>query len=279
MMGSYMGNVGHLMQHWTLCESLTVASNNVTGLNYIDAHAMAPWATQCPRPSHEFVCVRDRLPGEGSAYQRVWHRITNLHQTKGYPSSAAFVHELWNGPHSLLLCERNPNTAAEIMEWLVEVGPDPNLMVQGPFNGTYVGDWRCRFSDGLPAPRDVCLPEDSLTLVSFDPYKYDRRSVEDGEEGDLYPEDIVRVLRALRDVTSGILLQISTYSTGPRGQNSQEAVLRSINAILSLHEFGNVAAVRENERMMSLVYARHVEWNNKLGHLPEDYDDWRRPCR
>ena len=25
MMGEYKGNVGHLMQHWTLCELLTVA--------------------------------------------------------------------------------------------------------------------------------------------------------------------------------------------------------------------------------------------------------------
>ena len=124
-MGSYMGNVGHLMQHWTICELLTVASNHVAGLNYIDAHAMAPWATQRTRPDREFDCVRDGLPGQGSAYQRAWHRITNLHQTEGYPSSAAFVHELWNRRYSLLLCEQRLETAAEIMQWLVDVGPRP----------------------------------------------------------------------------------------------------------------------------------------------------------
>ncbi len=199
----------------------------------------------------------------------------------GYPSSAAFVHEIWNAPHSLLLCEKNPDTAAEIAKWLDKVGPSPNLTVQEPFNGVFVGDWRRRFSAGLPAPLDVCLPKDSLTLVSFDPYKYDRRSGEDedGEGGDLYPEDLVRVLRALEAVPGGILLQISTYNTAPRRQNSQDAVIRSIDAILSLHDFDKVAVVREDERMMALVHARHVEWGNKLRCLSEGYDKWRRPQR
>lgn len=279
IMGSCMGNVGHLMQQWTLCELLTVARGHFAGLNYIDAYAMPPWATQRTRPNHEFDRVRDGLPGQGSAYQLAWHRITNLRQTEGYPSSAAFVHALWNGPHSLLLCEKDPNIAAEVNRWMVEVGRDPNVNVNEQFNGAYAGDWRCRFADGLPDPRDVCLPEDSLTLVSFDPYKYDRSSGEDGEEGDLYPEDIVRVLEALKDVTSDILLQISTYRTAPRDLNAQEAVIRSVNAILSLHGFNNVAIVSENERMMSLVYAHHVEWGNQIYRLREGYDEWRRPWR
>ncbi len=77
-MGSYMGNVGHLMQHWTLCELLTVASDNVSGLNYIDAHAMAPWATLRAKPtksSSEFNRVRDGLLSDGSAYERAWHSV------------------------------------------------------------------------------------------------------------------------------------------------------------------------------------------------------------
>ena len=39
-MGTYMGNVGHFMQHWTLCETLAAAQKHYSGLNYIDAHAM-----------------------------------------------------------------------------------------------------------------------------------------------------------------------------------------------------------------------------------------------
>ena len=45
-MCAYAGNVGHLMQHWTLCKLLVIACrHNVPGLNFIDAHAMAPLAT------------------------------------------------------------------------------------------------------------------------------------------------------------------------------------------------------------------------------------------
>ena len=92
-----MGNVGNIMQHWTLRELLRVARDQVDGLNYVDAHAMSPWATQRTDHSLEFDCVRDNLPGQGSAYERAWHRIVNLHPAEGYPSSAAFVHELRKG--------------------------------------------------------------------------------------------------------------------------------------------------------------------------------------
>ena len=42
-LGTYKGNTGNLMQHWTLCETLSTAwDSGVRALNYIDAHAMAP---------------------------------------------------------------------------------------------------------------------------------------------------------------------------------------------------------------------------------------------
>ena len=54
LMGTYMGNVGHFMQHWTLCETLAEhcpKSVHYSGLNYIDAHAMGDRrTTQCARP-------------------------------------------------------------------------------------------------------------------------------------------------------------------------------------------------------------------------------------
>ena len=46
-MTTYKGNSGHLMQHWTLCELVNIADNQgVPGLNFIDAHAMAPSASR-----------------------------------------------------------------------------------------------------------------------------------------------------------------------------------------------------------------------------------------
>ena len=279
---AYRGNAGNLLQHYTLSQMLRVADeNDVPGLNFIDAHAMAPWATVCSNqdgePDDKFSAVRNRVTGEQDnlcVYELAWRRIINRRRERGqalegYPSSAAFIREIWERDYSLLLCEKNRTTAAAIRRWLVEVGSDPDL--------SFVGDWRDRFETDLPRPDQVCLPPDSLTLVSFDPYKYDRRSGEKVSKGDLYPEDIVRVVRALRNVTSGILLQISTYSTGPEGQNSQEAVIRSLDAILSLHDFKKAAVVKENDSMMSLVYERGVTWATDLSDLPENFERWRRP--
>ena len=90
-MGTYMGNVGHLMQHWTLCEILRVArESQVAGLTYIDAHAMAPWATDGPRrPDDQFRnirgLVRAGLHDPESEYERAWHNLLQrgLSQQRG----------------------------------------------------------------------------------------------------------------------------------------------------------------------------------------------------
>ena len=118
-MGSYKGNVGHLMQHWTLCELLRIAGKHTTGLNFIDAHAMAPLATENKRKDRQFARVECRLSNESeSCYERAWHRLA---QYGGYPNSAAFVKEVWKGDFSLLLCEIDPSTSKEIDSWLPSV--------------------------------------------------------------------------------------------------------------------------------------------------------------
>ena len=272
MMGSFKGNVGTLMQHWTLCELLSVASKHVAGLNYIDTYAMAPWATQRTDHSREFDRVRNRLPGQESVYERAWHRIVNLHQTEGYPSSAAFVHELWNGPYSLLLCENDCLTADKVDRWLAPIRISPECEDATLFRG----DWRDRFAHPLPNPRDVDLAEHFLTFVSFDPDKYDRGP--DGQNPrDLHPRDLERALQALENLDGGVLLQVSTYSRGRRNENPQGAVISSVNAILTSHRFALAALVWTHGNMMSLVYARYVEWANMLARLPEQFDEWRRP--
>ncbi len=60
-MSTYKGNVGNLMQHWTLCELLSIAGESeVTGLSFIDAHAMVPLARE--RTGHGVVFDRVSLP-------------------------------------------------------------------------------------------------------------------------------------------------------------------------------------------------------------------------
>ena len=63
-MPDYKGNFGNLMQHWTLCEILRIANNHARGLNYIDAHAMAPWLPSAQRkalPSKNFSTACGRV--------------------------------------------------------------------------------------------------------------------------------------------------------------------------------------------------------------------------
>ena len=277
-MGEYKGNVGHLMQHWTLCKMLTVASRQPRrppGLNYIDAYAMAPWATHCPKPTREFSCVRKCLPGQQSAYERAWHSIANLHPNEdGYPSSAAFVHELWIGSHSLLLCESDNPTADEIQTWLDGIQPSSGC--------TYAkllrGDWRHTLANPLPSPRDVGLPENALTLVSFDPDRYNR-DPNGQNRRHLYPKDLQQTLQALQNIDGGVLMQVSTYSRGNENQDPQEEVVSSVDAILTTGGFTRAARVWANGDMMSLVYARGVAWVPMLAELPQQFDKWRRACR
>ena len=186
-MGTYMGNVGHLLQHWTLCEILAAALPHCSGLNYIDAHAMAPWATQCAGPNGEprepdviFRSVKDDLHLRGSHYEQAWDQLWDRKGPDGYPSSAAFVRKIWSdyGPYSVLLCEIDPGAADAISQW---IRPGEGCLFRG--------DWLQRFGQerGLPGPSDADLEAGSLTLVSFDPDMYDRRRLIQ-RNGDRNPE-------------------------------------------------------------------------------------------
>ena len=75
----------------------------------------------------------------------------------------------------------------------------------------------------------------------------------------------------------GILVQLSTYGRGPRDENPQGAVISSVNAILAGAGFTLAALVWANGNMMSLVYARGIDWTGELAKLPEQFEKWR-PC-
>ena len=278
-MCTYKGNVGHLMQHWTLCEILGVAGRHATGLNYIDAHAMAPWATHRKTADAEFDAVRgvlavvhNGLHGNGSFYEQAWHDLAEERPGQaGYPSSAAFAKQLWERDFSLLLCERDSKTARTIEVWLPEIRGLPNCNRAD----LYRGDWRDRFVEGLPNPDDIGLPANSLTLVSFDPNLYSRRRSPKSRGADaMYRTDLGLILYALNTVKGPTIIQLSTYSVS--GDNPQPAVTRSVSAILDAGGFGLAAQVIANGRMMSLVYARNVAWEAELAGLPGWFEEWRR---
>ena len=268
-MTTYRGNAGNLMQHWTLCELLVIAGKHSSGLSFIDAHAMSPLARERCDSDSKFSRVQTQLPGQESVYEQAWHHLAP--QGEGYPNSAAFVKKIWKGDFSLLLCEKNPATVKEIKPWLKHARKSARCKSAKLFPC----DWRKRFEDGLPSPSDVGLTDDSLTLVSFDPYMYNsRRRFDDPKkrpEGNLYPDDMERALPAMNSFEGGVLIQLSTYSAQ---DNSQEAVISSLNAILEPSAFTLCGKTRIKKQMMSLVYARNVAWSAELADLPNRFKEW-----
>ena len=262
------------MQHWMLCELLVIASKHSSGLSYIDAHAMAPLArerseSKRDRSYYKFSSVQTQLPGQKSPYEQAWHRLA---PRGGYPNSASFVKKIWNGDFSLLLCEIKDSTIEEIRPWLKNVRKSARCKSACLSQG----DWRKRFEEGLPSPSETGLADDSLTLVSFDPYIYNRHRLtkrkNEKQKGNLYPDDIERALRAMNSLEGGFLIQLSTYDA--QG-NSQKDVIPSLNTILE-PAFKLYAKVRVNGKMMSLVYARNVPWSAELADLSDRFNKWLR---
>lgn len=269
-MGKYKGNVGHLMQHWTLCEVLRVANEHAGGLSYIDAHAMSPWATECTSPDVIFDNMKTCLPGNGSVYEQAWHNLSQQHQLNGYPNSAAFVRHVWERNYSLTLCEKESQTADEIEGWVAGTSNSPNCTSCKLFRG----DWRDRFEDGLPSPSETGLQAGSLTLVSFDPTMYSRHSPAHRDSARLYSKDLDLVLVALEPVKGPTIILLSTYTAN--GNNPQCKVIHSVNSVLRRGRFQQTAMVKANGHMMSLVYARDVDWGADLAGLPSRFEEWRR---
>ena len=270
-MSTYKGNAGHLMQHWTLCELLVAARKHTSGLNFIDAHAMAPLAKKPdPRPGSSgllFDQVRRKLPGQ-SDYEQAWHKLDP--NREGYPNSAAFVEKIWKGDFSMLLCEIDDATNEELKPWLANIG----TLERCKRAKLFPDDWLKRFCKPLPSPCDVGLPDGSLTLVSFDPDRYDRRRLDADKRKSrhLYPGNLERTLRALPGAEGRVLIQLSTYSKG--GNNPQDAVKVSVDGILAKGGFTRAAVVKLNEDMMSLVYSCNVSWSAELADLPVRFNEW-----
>ena len=265
---TYKGNAGNLMQHWTLSELLVTAGKYAAGLSFIDAHAMAPLALERTDGDPRFSRVQEGLPGQESAYEQAWHRLA---PNGGYPNSAAFVQRIWNGDFSLLLCEADRSTTVQLAPWLKRVRESARCRSATLFPD----DWRKRFGTGLPSASEAGLAEGSLTLVSFDPYMYNRRQVTTPAKGNLYPGDVERALGGMSSVKGPLLIQLSTYDTNDN--NAQRDVIASLDSILKPRAFDLCAVVRVGRKMMSLVYAREVSWSADLANLSDRFGSWFRP--
>ncbi len=285
-MPTYKGNVGHLIQHWTLCELLNIAhKKGVRGLNFIDAHAMAPIAYKRAGPDtsrrKKFDRVRARLPRDLSVYEKAWHHLA---PRGGYPSSANFVQQVWTRDFSMLLCEIDLYTIGPLRCWLPRIQAQRNCRVPKVCRS----DWRDRFASaqGLPLPDAVDLPDGSLTLVSFDPdlischprparldHKQQRR---------IYPQDLQDVRNQLAHFDGGVLIHLPTYSAQ---NNKQPRVICSTDEVLTqgadrftrkatvLLPYDHKPGFRKD--MMSLVYARGLDdWAPQIKALPACFRAW-----
>lgn len=259
-MSCFKGNDGNLMQHWVLCEILTVARKHTKDLVFVDAHSMAPIATQrseqCERRKLKFDQVWENLPGQRSSYEQAWQALSP--DRIGYPNSANFVRYLWCplGACSILLCERDEQTVSLLETWRdrhseinVEVAP---------------GDWRERFDRALPK-------QDGLVFFSFDPYMFNRNPRSE-KPGNMYPRDLQRLLNATRAYPEKLLLQLSTYSVNDN--NRQCRVVECIRPTLKADGFEELAIVKPSKTMMSLLYSRGVDFSAELTSLPERFQTW-----
>ena len=277
-MGTYKGNEGNLMQHWTLCEIVSLANPHHSALNYIDAHAMAPLAStpECSdKVTEVFRYVQDNRANGQSVYEKAWASLAPP-PSRAYPNSANFVQHLWQHDLSMLLCEQHPGIAAKLKAWL-KSQPLFDRLRRGE---VYTGDWRIRFSEGLPSQVDSAPPEDTLTLVSFDPYMIsDRPHRYMKKPGNLYPQDLGAIGQALGVVKGAVIVQISTYSAN--GPNPQPVITSLVDKSLRVYGFRRAAKTRTDGHMMSLVYTRGVnaELTRALKALGNRFDTWLRAQR
>ena len=275
-MPTYKGNDGNLMQHWTLCELVNIAvDNGAPGLHFIDAHAMAPLARQKEHSDGrfnraEFRVQRDHSPDHkwASKYEWAWHHLA---PSVGYPNSAVFVEKVWESTLSLLLCETDGPTIAELELWRDRICNSERCakVTVAP------GDWRNTFVTGLPNPAEVGLLPGSLTLLSFDPYYISRHGRPNPPGPNIYAEDLRCVRNQLNDVDGRIVIQFSTYT--PQN-NPLKKIMDMADGILTLGPdgFTREARTRVGDRMMSLVYTRGLDdgWHRKLQGLPDCFQTW-----
>ena len=259
-MSSFKGNDGNLMQHWVLCELLTVARKYTTRLTFIDAHSMAPTAIQRTEKKanrrRNFDSVLDNLPGQGSSYEQAWQSLSPERGT--YPNSANFVTHIWSPPSvcSLLLCERDEQTVSLLRSWAVKHS-DIEIEIAA-------GDWRTRFDRALPK-------QEGLVFISFDPYMFNRHRRKENP-GNMYPADLDRLVDATGSFPENVLIQLSTYGTND--DNGQNDVAECIRSGLESGGFEEVAIVKPSAKMMSLLYQRRVDFSAELTSLPCRFQTW-----
>ena len=277
-MGQCKGNLGNLMQHWVLCETIAcLEQTSYTHIQLTCTHSMAPWSmpesvdysnNHSPRLHRRryFDAVRKGMYGRAtSAYERCW-RHCSLPLGIPYPSSAVLAWNLWSKNLSLYLWEANENTANEIEGWsnLPEVS---SRLTQFSLNR---GDWR-----GMLNNNAFLNPNAEVHLVELDPMQFECiNPVNDQARNGalLYPDDIIRLVNCFQEVEKPIIIQVSSYdvnNNNPLNQISPAICNPFIDA-----GFNISARVMPNNQMISLVISRGLLMWQGGEDLNERFNQW-----
>ena len=87
----------------------------------------------------------------------------------------------------------------------------------------------------------------------------------------MYQTDLDLLIKVTRSFPE-MLIQLSTYSTNDN--NAQEKVIEDIRLKLSANEFEEVAIVKPNKMMMSLIYQRGLVLIDELTSLSHRFRNW-----
>lgn len=246
-MPTYKGNRGNLLQHWVLTELTLLLTRqfdvSTTELSLVDAHAMSPYATRQANSGQtwrDFDTVRSRLPGVGSPYESAWAELINTPGVE-YPTSAMFVSHLWSGPHRMVLCEIDPQTADDISRWSLTLPETSQVEVSRQ-------DWRKRLRSDLP--------RSAACIVSFDPYMILSENAPNPTPGNMYLADIVKVAASIIDLQAGTLIvQMSTYNAQGHPQETVVPIVQWLMAAVGLELLD---VVKADGHMMSIVLGRNL---------------------
>jgi hypothetical protein len=110
-----------------------------------------------------------------------------------------------------------------------------------------------------------------LLFLSFDPFMFDRHgSGRNPRNMDL--TDLDQVVEPCGNVDAALVLQLSTYSAN--NNNPQSAVREVVVNRLRGGGLQEVAVVRADGNMMSLVFVRSLDAVTGLDSLPARFDAW-----
>ncbi|OGJ90696.1 MAG: hypothetical protein A2350_05330 [Candidatus Raymondbacteria bacterium RifOxyB12_full_50_8] len=262
-MAIFKANRGNLLQHWVLCELLTMLKSEFgekAHLHYIDAYAMAPFslpeAGGYKSSSHaDFEKVRKVLPGRQSLYEFTWQKLSGRSGLP-YPSSTVFVATLWQGALSMHLCEIDPAKATDIHAFLALLGKKETIQE----SEVSQRDWR----QGLVLkPADICL-------IQFDPNRFECNQQTGNDGFTMYPADLDRITGWLNRYATPCVIQLSSYSAN--NNNSVERIEDTILQKMTPAGFKLLSTVTADGNMASFIIYRGFEC--KIKDLKTCFNNW-----